>query len=80
MSLITLKIITDGTGIKFLKCNHGKLRPEDRNEIAWLTEDSQAYKALEEVVLNKILIADLKFVTDFTHTGNIEVFHSLINK
>ena len=64
----------------FKKCNHGKLRPEDRNEIAWLTEDSQAYKALEEVVLNKILIADLKFVTDFTHTGNIEVFHSLINK
>ena len=45
-----------------------------------MTEDSQAYKALEEVVLNKLLIADLKFVTDFTHTGNIEVFHSLINK
>ena len=64
----------------FKKCAHGKLRPEDCKDVAWLTEDSPAYKALEQVVLDKTLIADLKFVADFSHTGQIEVFHALINK
>ena len=39
-----------------------------------------ALVALEEIVFNKKLIKDLKMVTEFHHTGNLEVYHSMMIK
>ena len=39
-----------------------------------------AHVALEEVVFNKKLLKDLKLVTEFHHTGNLEVYHSMMLK
>ena len=36
--------------------------------------------ALEEVVFSKKLLKDLKLVTEFHHTGNLEVYHSMMLK
>jgi len=41
----------------------------------WLKPDSPAYVALEEVVLNTIL-KDIEKLTEFYHTGELEVCHS----
>ena len=64
----------------YTKCDHPKLRKRDRLEKKWLTEGSPAYNALESVVKDRRLLSDLIYLTDFSHTGNIEVYHSLYNK
>ena len=46
----------------------------------WLPKRSPAYQALERVVTNKHLLSDLKYITFFNDTGNLEVYHSLDNK
>ncbi|XP_057298998.1 uncharacterized protein LOC130629703 [Hydractinia symbiolongicarpus] len=46
----------------------------------WLTEESPAYIALEKIVNEKQLLNDLKHVADFKHTGQLEVYNSLLNK
>ena len=39
-----------------------------------------AYVALKNIVLDKRLLNDLKYLTDFNHTGILDVYHSLYNK
>ena len=46
----------------------------------WLDPKSHSFKALQTVVLDKTLINDLKRLTRFSHTGSLEVYHSLLNK
>ena len=46
----------------------------------WLKESLFAYDALKKTVLDKRLLNDLKYLTDFKHTGTLEVYHSLYNK
>jgi len=60
----------------FKKCEHGKLGKKRK----WLKLRSPAYKALQSVVENKKIVADLKNLVEFRHTGNLEVYHSVINK
>ena len=38
------------------------------------------YVAVKGVVENKRTLGDLKYLVKFCHTGNLEVFHSVINK
>ena len=64
----------------FKKCQHPKLTRLKIKETKWLTEGSPAYIALEKIVADRYLLADLKYLTNFCHTGNIEVYHSLYNK
>ena len=49
-------------------------------EKIWLKLGTAAQVALEEVVYNKKLLKDLKLVTEFHHTGNLEVYHSMMLK
>ena len=42
--------------------------------------NSLDFQALEVIALDKGLLKDLSKLTEFCHTGQIEVFHSLINK
>ena len=64
----------------YKKCEHPKLSKRDRLEKPWLKEGSPAYKALETVVKEKTLLNYLQYLTEFNHTGQLEVYHSLFNK
>lgn len=60
----------------FKKCQHAKLKKKRK----WLKKDSPAFKALKSVLEDNRVLADLKQLVEFRHTGNLEVFHSVINK
>ena len=64
----------------YKKCEHAELSKRDQLIKKWLNEGSPAFKALENAVKDKYLVRDLKYLTDFNHTGNLEVYHSLYNK
>jgi hypothetical protein len=44
-----------------------------------MKKGSKAHNALKEVVLNKRLRNDIKYLSEFCHTGNL-VYHSLLLK
>jgi len=60
----------------FQKCEHGELEKQRK----WLREKSPAFKALKSVVENTKVMSDLMYLVEFRHTGNLEVYHSVINK
>ena len=64
----------------FKKCVHHKLSRREIKEKVWLKTGTAAHVALEEVVYNKKLLKDLKLVTEFHHTGSLEVYHSMMLK
>ena len=64
----------------FVKCEHPSLTPEECRKKEWLKAGSLAHEALKSVVLNKKLLTDIKKMTQFCHTGNLEVYHSLLTK
>ena len=41
---------------------------------------SDAFKALQSIVLDKHILGDLNYLTKFPHTGILEIFHALYNK
>ena len=64
----------------FKECAHREYTLQVMKSRAWLKGSSFAYAALKKTVLNKRLINDLKYMTDFNHTGTLEIYHSLYNK
>ena len=64
----------------FKKCAHRELSRWERKEKVWLKFGTAAHVALEEVVFNKKLLKDLKLATEFHHTGNREVYHTMMLK
>ena len=64
----------------FKECAHREYTLQEMKSKAWLKESSFAYAALKKNVLDKRLRNDLKYLTDFNHTGTLEVDHSLYNK
>ena len=64
----------------FKKCAHPPLTPKKVLKKKWLSPTSTAYIALEEVVLEKKLMKDLRKITEFCHTGDLEVYHSMLLK
>ena len=57
-----------------------KLTKVEQRGKLWLKEGSEAFKALQEIVFEKKLLSDLEHLTKYSHTGNLEVYHALINK
>ena len=53
---------------------------KNQRDKEWLDPNSDSFKALKTVVLDKTLINDMKHLTRFSHTGSLEVYHSLLNK
>ena len=43
-------------------------------------EKSEAYEALQNIVLDAKVLKDLNYLNKFCHTGVLEVYHSLYNK
>ena len=65
---------------KFHKCAHRRLKRKQRKKKKWLKPKSEAFKALQAIVTDKRFLKDLARVTLFCHTGQIEVFHSMLLK
>ena len=57
-----------------------ELSKKNQQDKEWLDPNSDSFKALQTVVLDKTLINDLKHLTRFSHTGSLKVYHSLLNK
>ncbi|XP_064631695.1 uncharacterized protein LOC135489984 [Lineus longissimus] len=64
----------------FHQCEHPPLSDVDRRQKSWLGVGSQAHDALVKIVQNKNVRKDLKKCTLFRHTGDLEVYHSLMLK
>lgn len=64
----------------FHQCCHQQISPSEAKKVSWLKPNSQAFLALEEVVLNTKLLKDIAKITDFCHTGRLEVYHSMMLK
>ncbi|XP_071952583.1 uncharacterized protein [Antedon mediterranea] len=65
-------------GFEYMKCSHPPL--EANMTKPWLTPESDAHKALQDIVTNNLLLRDLKKATEFCHTGNLEGFHNMMLK
>ena len=60
----------------FHECCHPRLTSAQIRKKKWLKPDTPAYIALEEVVLNKKILKDIEKLTEFCHTGELEVYRS----
>ena len=61
-------------------CAHTPLREDEARKKKWLISDSSPHCAFKEVVMDKRLVSDIEKLTRAVHTGNLESYHSLINK
>ena len=61
-------------------CSWQVVKIESEEDTKWLKPRSSAHIALEEVVTNKKLLKDISKLTEFHHTGNLEVYHFLLLK
>jgi len=58
------------SSFKFDKCEHPKLRKIRKiRKTPWLKPDSDAFKALQAIILNASTLKDLKHLTQFSHSG-----------
>ena len=64
----------------FTACAHPPLEPEKNDGIKWLSPESASHKALQSIVLDKHLIKALSQMTEANHTGDLEVYHSVLLK
>ena len=64
----------------FKECEHREYTWQDMKSKAWLKKSSFAYAALKEIILNKRLLNDLKYLTDINHTVPLEVYRSPYKK
>ena len=67
------------TSLFLNKCAHPPLSIHQEEDVEWLEANYPDFQALEVIVLNKGLSEDLGKLTEFCHTGQIDVFHYLIN-
>ena len=59
----------------FSQCQHPPLEKQRK----WLQPGTVAFLAVESIVKNKRELCDLSYLVNVCHTGNLEVFHSLLN-
>ena len=64
----------------FRECTHPPLTDGQIRKKKWLIPGSNAYVALEEVILDSRLLQAPGKLTEFCHTGELEVHHSLMLK
>ena len=65
---------------EYTMCAHQALSVREEVSYKWLERGGSAHSALKTVVLDPKLLADVPFPTGFKHSGNLEVFHSLLLK
>ena len=67
-------------GDHFKKCEHKKMTRKEKKAVKWLKCDSPAYQSLDAVINDRYLLKDLQGLSQFCHTGDLEVFHSMLLK
>jgi len=68
------------TGDAFVKCGHPPLTDDEQQRKKWLVPHSPAHDALKTIVLDRTLLKDIRQLSEFCHTGKLEVYHSLMTK
>ena len=71
---------TWGGATKFTQCAHRPLSRTEQRKKKWLEAGSTAFAALEAIIEDKTLLKDMAHITGFHHTGNVEVYHSVMTK
>ena len=61
----------------FQNCEHGPLFLYERVHKVCLKPDAESFIKLQEIVFNPRLLNDLECLVEFSHTGIMEVYHSL---
>ena len=64
----------------FFECHHTHLSSDDSHHLDALTSGSPAYAALQSVILDTRLLKNIAKLSDFCHTGVLEVYHSVLTK
>lgn len=65
---------------KFKKCAHQRLTKKQQKAKEWIKPNTEAFTVLQSIILDPKLLADLQYLTKFSHTGVLEVYHSLFNR
>ena len=63
----------------FHECSHAPMSNEMRETKKWLVKGSPSYETLKSTVMNEKRFKDLKYLTQFRHSGELEVLHALYN-
>ena len=63
-------------GTEYTQCLHRVYT----NKIKWFDFESPAFQALSRIVNGNTILNDMMYLTEFRHTGNLEVYHSLLLK
>lgn len=66
--------------VYYKKCAHKRLTKKDRKGMEWVKKDSLVFEDLKKIVLNPYLLNSLPQLTKFCHTGQLEVFHSMLGR
>ena len=62
-------------------CCHAPLSTEKKKrKYNWLSPTSESFKALQDIAFSNSILKDLPYLTKFSHTGTLEVYHSLYNR
>ena len=64
-------------GRKKKKCEHGPLSEIESRKKLWVKGNSEEYRVLKKIILNKSLLKDLRQLKHFVHTGKLESYHNV---
>ena len=59
---------------------HAPLSTEKQRKKNWLSPTAESFKALQDIVFSNSILKDLSYLTKFSHTGTLEVYHYLYNR
>ena len=61
-------------------CCYSPLSTEKQRKHNWISPTLESFKALQDVLFSNSILTDLSYLTKFSHTGTLEVYHSLDNR
>ncbi|XP_040193733.1 uncharacterized protein LOC120927246 [Rana temporaria] len=61
-------------------CSHKPIPTDEERKCDWLTQGSAAHHKLKSIIQDPRLLKDLEHISGFYHTGEVEVFHSMVLK
>ena len=62
------------------QCCHADLSTDEERSKAWVSPDLESFLAIQTIVFDKTTLKDMVQLTKFSHTGSLEVYHSVLNK
>ena len=68
-----------GRALYHQRC-HTDLSTKKEQSKAWLSPESKSFLPPQTIVLDETILKDMVHLTNFSHTGILEVYHSVLNK